>query len=505
MIRPAKTEDAAAMARLHSKYLFAGAGQSEGRVAMLALWYTYVVSCDDAFCFVHSSANEEIDGFIVMFIGRSRSLRHLVCQYPIDFFVRALTLTIQSPADTLVMVKEYVLENVSFKRTRISARLEDQQSNGLVEIQLRPIVVAEAQQGSGLAGVLLATAEQELVRRGKSEYYLVVFKDNEQAVRFYLKNGFVVAQDAGTRWRMNKHLVPLTAPVECVPEKRCPLCKAVSDGKPVFTSSYSLLQLKSLDLAWHQCARCRTYFVADIPDQKLISKHLETVGYGKEEASDRIHRQKAPLYRLILEEISWLKSPNKTVLDFGCAFGSFMELAEKSGFTGYGIDINPVAIEFLRNKRLRAVLGNDVGAARKFGIRFSAIVMNDVVYYLRDLLQSFKTSYDLLETGGVLVLRLPNKRTWLAASLRMPFLRQRAIRSCCYDHFHVADIAAYESCLRNAGFSIGRVRLNVRSSDISDLTWSGRSAYKIAYFLNLLSVGRLKLSPGILLVAVKTA
>ena len=491
------------MARLHSKYLFASAGQSQERVAILALWYTYVVSCHDAFGFVHCPDDGEIDGFIVMFIGGARSLRNLVSEYPIGFLVRALALMTRSPADAIVMVKEYVLDNVLLKRNQINARFRDQHSNGLAQAQLRPIVVAEAKQGTGLAGVLLATAEQELLRRGKSEYYLIVFKENARAVRFYLKNGFVAAEDGGTRRRMNKNLSEPTVSTQSVSEKRCPLCQAVSYDGTVLTSSYTLPQQKSFNLEWLRCPRCRTYFVADIPDQRLISEHLKTVGYGKEEASDRIHRQKAPLYRLILEEISQLKSPNKTVLDFGCAFGSFMELAAKSGFSSYGIDTNPVAIEYLESKGLRVIMGNEVDAAGKFGIMFSAIVMNDVVCYLRDPLQSFKTSYDLLETGGFLVLRLSNKRSWLAASLPVPFLRQRAIESCCYDHFHVADMAAYRKCLEKAGFAVCRIRLNVMSSDISHLMWFGRSAYKIARLLNIITVGRSKLSPGILLVAVK--
>ncbi|HMK33943.1 MAG TPA: glycosyltransferase [Desulfomonilaceae bacterium] len=287
------------------------------------------------------------------------------------------------------------------------------------------------------------------------------------------------------------------------PGKKCPLCHACADSRPIFWSHSSISKTEEIRMNWLLCAKCGTYYVSEIPDEDTYVKHLRTMDYGIPEKAEYYARQKEELHSWILNAILDAKPAAETVLDYGCSFGSFLKKASEAGITGYGIDANPLAVDHLRNNGVHVEQGFHISLARHFGVRFSAIVMNDVICYVPDPLETFQEAFDVLEPKGVLILRVSNKFEWLKFLLRIPGLRRKAIESCCYDHFHVTSVAAYEGAVRRSGFEGISILPRALASEHGELSWCGRLAYGAAKIATFVNSEETRLSPGVVISAVK--
>lgn len=146
---------------------------------------------------------------------------------------------------------------------------------------------------------------------------------------------------------------------------------------------------------------------------------------------------------------------------------------------------------------------NDISAAREFETLFSAIVMNDVICYVKDPVSAFRASWELLEPGGVLILRVSNKALWLSLGLRLPGLSEKVVAGCCHDHFHVASVSAYLAALKGVGFATAEAGATAMSADLSELSWIGRAIYRVGRATSVLTRGRLRIDPGVLVTASK--
>ncbi len=63
--------------------------------------------------------------------------------------------------------------------------------------ELRPIVIAPMYRGTGLAKFLVEKAEEELLAKGETRYFLRVHPTNQRAINFYTKIGLKIVGDEG--------------------------------------------------------------------------------------------------------------------------------------------------------------------------------------------------------------------------------------------------------------------------------------------------------------------
>jgi SAM-dependent methyltransferase len=100
--------------------------------------------------------------------------------------------------------------------------------------------------------------------------------------------------------------------------------------------------------------------------------------------------------------------PPGRILDVGCATGFFLEAAEDRGWSAYGVDVNPHAVELARKQFGDRVIEGTIDDARLARESFDAITMSDALEHVYDPLQTLFRANELLRNGGVVAVITPN-------------------------------------------------------------------------------------------------
>ncbi len=113
-------------------------------------------------------------------------------------------------------------------------------------------------------------------------------------------------------------------------------------------------------------------------------------------------------FGMILDELA--KQTNKrtlSILDVGCASGSFLSLAAARGYEVTGVEPNKKLCAFARKRGLK-IIGDYFPPAEPFENNFDVIIFNDVFEHIPDINSILESCKDNLKEGGLLVLNLPN-------------------------------------------------------------------------------------------------
>ena len=99
------------------------------------------------------------------------------------------------------------------------------------------------------------------------------------------------------------------------------------------------------------------------------------------------------------------RKPSGKLLDVGCAFGYFVELAAKQGYDAYGFDPSTFAVSKARmiNRKDRIKEGT-IAEVSYPKASFDVITMFDVFEHLQDPLNDMKKLQSLLKPDGVIII-----------------------------------------------------------------------------------------------------
>lgn len=173
----------------------------------------------------------------------------------------------------------------------------------------------------------------------------------------------------------------------------CPICSAA-------------LKQRSTPFT-HYCKPC-DYWSGDL---------AVSIDTADDEAEDAIDDQeyissldvlRAKNFGLILDELA-KQTNNRTlsILDVGCASGSFLSLAAARGHKATGVEPNKMLCAFARKRGLK-VIGDYFPPAEPFEHKFDVIIFNDVFEHIPDINSILKSCKDNLKENGLLILNLPN-------------------------------------------------------------------------------------------------
>jgi len=134
----------------------------------------------------------------------------------------------------------------------------------------------------------------------------------------------------------------------------------------------------------------------------------------------------------------------KRSLDIGCTAGDLVALLQRCGWRAEGIDVDPDAISFAHLKGLSVKQGT-LESLRGCLTTYHLITLIDVIEHVQNPAELVGQIYDILEPGGLLIVKTP-----CADSLPHRFLGGRWLESC--EHLHFFSRKTLEALLEQYGF-----------------------------------------------------
>jgi SAM-dependent methyltransferase len=295
---------------------------------------------------------------------------------------------------------------------------------------------------------------------------------------------------------------------DAVSPERCFLCgRAGAVEQAGFRQIYRQVGAEPITLPWWECHECRGWFVHPVPTTDQIDRHCRTAIYNRPSHAAELSQGKASIQSRILARLSDWTSPGP-LLDFGCSFGEFLVCAGQAGWTPSGFDPNGDAAGIASRKGCDVRCGwvlEEAGFPEK---HFSAVTAIDSFYYAWHPYETLRTFHRLLEPGGVLAMRLTNKRSVLGllrALSRSGYERDSRLSRMLQGQFHSISMRSLASVLDRVGFDRIVIEPQAVTAPCHALSGSTRLAYGLARVVSSLTFKRVNWSPGVLLFARKAA
>jgi 2-polyprenyl-3-methyl-5-hydroxy-6-metoxy-1,4-benzoquinol methylase len=238
------------------------------------------------------------------------------------------------------------------------------------------------------------------------------------------------------------------------------LCPAGSPFCPVCQKEDNPVAARFPDRSYRTCARCGTTYMESFAARKeygkkyFFSEYRSQYGRTYLEDFDSIKTASAPRAQILRELLG--EETDGAVVDVGCAFGPFLDTLKAAGIPGYGIDVFPEAVSYVKNKlQIPALCAAFEDVNRKSLPRqIAAITMWYVIEHFTDTQLMLRKAAAILPAGGVFAFSTPNG-TGISARVS----RSRFLENSPSDHFTVFSPRRLRRLLDGYGFELKRVRV----------------------------------------------
>jgi len=185
---------------------------------------------------------------------------------------------------------------------------------------------------------------------------------------------------------------------------------------PACNSQEYVSLLEKFGLNYDKCSSCRTVFLnprptaAHIQDYYSNSQNYQFWAEQIFPASEEVRREQIfkPRVAQVVESLKSLGYSKPRLLEVGAGFGIFSEEAQKTGYFGEVIAVEPMPYlaEKCKSRGLSVIekFIEDI----EFDRDVDVIVNFEVIEHLLDPKTFLKSCFDLLVPGGVLIITCPN-------------------------------------------------------------------------------------------------
>jgi 2-polyprenyl-3-methyl-5-hydroxy-6-metoxy-1,4-benzoquinol methylase len=226
----------------------------------------------------------------------------------------------------------------------------------------------------------------------------------------------------------------------------CPVCK--------FTRGSPLHAVNGYDI--HVCDGCGHGYVWPMPGSDELVEHYNQASYFEGDPSQgyedysAMHKALRPHFLQRLKRLSQFKPSKGRLLDFGCADGYFLSLAQQAGWQVVGVELSSQM-----RARAKAQLDAPVHASLDAlsSERFDAICLWEVIEHVPAPATTLGGLVNLLAPGGTLALSTPNNGHWQALRAKAKWVAYRPP-----SHLQYFTFASLEHCLHG---------LNTKSTEVS--------------------------------------
>lgn len=225
----------------------------------------------------------------------------------------------------------------------------------------------------------------------------------------------------------------------------CNLC-----GKRKFIIVHSQVKTDIL-----RCQNCSLVFRDPIPAKKEIEKIYNQKKYldnkyfiGLKNGYSLNH----PVVKLYQKELNRINNilTSGNILDIGCAYGVFLDLAKKMGWNPQGIEISKKSSQYARKYFNLPIFTGTLKQANLKSDNFNLITMWDVIEHLSDPTSDLKKIYRLLKKDGIIMILTVNFDSLMG---RMANLSNKT-KSYLYDiqHNYFFTFSTLQKMLKKNGF-----------------------------------------------------
>lgn len=186
----------------------------------------------------------------------------------------------------------------------------------------------------------------------------------------------------------------------------CPSCNS---SISVLSKRNYFFKMKKFEL--YHCHKCDLMFWFPLLMDYQIYKHSNVSLYTA------YHADLMGSLEISSHPLDAIPIKNGSLLDVGCATGTFLKYAQKKGFTVYGVDFDEISIENAKKKGLKNVytmsLDEFYDFANSVGLKFNIITFFDVLEHQDNPSRFIERIRDLLKDNGFILGRVPNRNRFL--------------------------------------------------------------------------------------------
>ncbi len=188
----------------------------------------------------------------------------------------------------------------------------------------------------------------------------------------------------------------------------CPICGGAASTPVWQKDGYNLVR----------CAACATVYVSPIPSDAFLAAHYQAGAYFEGDSSQGyrsyadMRKALRPHFRRRLQTLEAHFPTRGRLLDYGCAAGYFLEMAQHDGWQIAGVELSADMA-----RQAQQTLG--VPIAGELALLptdpFNVITLWEVIEHLPRPVEELRRLFERLRPGGALMLSTPNNNHWQAA------------------------------------------------------------------------------------------
>jgi 2-polyprenyl-3-methyl-5-hydroxy-6-metoxy-1,4-benzoquinol methylase len=180
-----------------------------------------------------------------------------------------------------------------------------------------------------------------------------------------------------------------------------PLCNLCGSDKVNHLSTFKEEQL-------YKCQNCHLVFKWPLPKNDIVTNQVEK-HYTEADPHQSVALAKNRFFKKLLDTLdNKCTSEEKTLLDVGCGYGYFMQLASERGWKAHGVEIMEKGCLYIKEKLNLPVCKGDLMEADYAPQSFDVVSLLDVLVMCPDPSLTLKQAALLLKNKGLVVIRLRN-------------------------------------------------------------------------------------------------
>lgn len=148
-----------------------------------------------------------------------------------------------------------------------------------------------------------------------------------------------------------------------------------------------------------------------LPDYYKSEDYISHTDYKRNLFEKTYHSIKRVALKRKLKLIENYSSEGKSLLDFGCGTGDFLQVAKNNGWSVLGIEPNDLAREIANKKTSNSVFNSEYFFKQE-NLSFDVITLWHVLEHLPNLKDHISVFKKLLKPNGTLIIAVPNYKSY---------------------------------------------------------------------------------------------